>query len=84
VFIAGGLNMLAFAATWTPPDGTTARVSAAALLVGSLLADQTQQHAGASGRRSASVSPPGQLEGVLVALRPAASTWACQNFCVRA
>jgi hypothetical protein len=49
VLVAGGLNMLTLAATWTPPGGMTAR---------------------------ASVSAAGQLEGVLVALRPAVTHYA--------
>jgi RHS repeat-associated protein len=58
-------------ALWTPPSGMTARVDNSSKGSISQLADQACPNAGSSGPRTATISGPGQLEAVVIALRAA-------------
>jgi RHS repeat-associated protein len=78
VQIQHGLNNL-LAATWSPPVGMTNRVQVGTNTVTSAVADQPVTSAGATGSRTASLSQPAQLEGVLLAMRRAPDTYYLQH-----
>lgn len=68
------------AGTWTSPSGMTTRVQqASGSAVGAAIADQPLGAAGATGTRAATYSQSAQLVGVLLALRPAQSTYGYDN-----
>jgi RHS repeat-associated protein len=73
ILVQHALNTLPGAA-WTPPAGMTNRASTSGLLVSSAVADQPAGDHGVTGSRTATISLPGQLEAVLIALRHARTT----------
>lgn len=74
VLVAGAADNQS-SATWTAPTGLSSEVANGAVTVASMIADRSLTTAGATGNQTPTIDQSAQLEGVLLALRPAPDTY---------